>query len=107
MRLGLGANCRFSRSGNDVITRVTTIIILCAVGACGLLERDEWIELASVPRAAIEAAEAAVDGIAIVAAEVEIEDGVTVYELEGYAQGIEYSIEVTAQGQIIEIEPQA
>lgn len=70
---------------------------------------DEEVEipLSEVPQAAIDAAKAAVPGIVFEEAEREIEDGVTVYCLEGEAGGVEYEVEVTADGTVNEVETEA
>ena len=62
------------------------------------------IPLSEVPAEALKAAQGAVDGITITEAEMEKEDGQTVYELEGKANGKEYEIEVTAEGKVLEVE---
>jgi hypothetical protein len=46
----------------------------------------------------------AVDGINITEAEMEKEDGQTVYVFEGDANGKEYEIEVTPEGKVNEVE---
>ena len=57
-----------------------------------------------MPKAAVEAAQKAVENITLTEAEVEEEAGQKVYVLEGTANGMEYEIEVTADGKIIELE---
>ena len=79
-----------------------TAISLLFAGTFALAEED--IDLADVPDRVMAAAIAAVDGIEITEAEVEDEDGQTVYELEGEANGIEYEIEVAADGTVLEVE---
>ena len=79
---------------------ITGSLVLAASIACA----DEEIDLSEVPTAAMEAAMAAVEGIRITEAEVEVEDGQTVYELEGKANGVEYEIEVSADGKVLEVE---
>jgi preprotein translocase subunit SecD len=68
---------------------------------------EKEIPLAQVPNRAIQAAQNAVDGIALTEAEVEIEDGQTIYVLEGMAKGTEYEIEVTSAGKVLEVEQEA
>lgn len=65
---------------------------------------EEGVALADVPASVIDAATAAVEGIQITSAEVEVEDGETVYELEGTADGVDYEIEITADGRVLEVE---
>jgi len=57
-----------------------------------------------VPEPALTAAQGAVEGITLTEAEMETEDGQTVYVLEGEAAGKEYEIEVTADGKVLEVE---
>jgi uncharacterized membrane protein YkoI len=71
-----------------------------------MFESEKEIPLAQVPDAAIAAAKSAVDGIALKEAEVEDEDGQTIYILEGVAGGQEYEIEVTGEGKVLEVEQQ-
>lgn len=65
---------------------------------------EEEIPLSDVPEAVMNAAKAAVPGIVFEEAEREVEDGVTVYSLEGEAGGVEYEVEVTADGKVNEVE---
>jgi len=65
---------------------------------------ERRIELSEVPDKVMEAAKQAVEGILLTAAEVEIERGVTIYELLGTAHGKRYEIEVTEDGRVIEVE---
>lgn len=67
-------------------------------------EDEEEVSLDDVPEAVKAAAKGAVEGIALTEAEVEEEDGQTVYTLEGKANGKEYAIEVTADGKVLEVE---
>lgn len=65
---------------------------------------EQEVSLDDVPLTAIQAAENALPGIRLTEAEIELEDGIDVYELEGERDGKQYEIEVTADGKIIEIE---
>ena len=65
---------------------------------------DIEIPLSDVPQKVIDAARSAVPGIVFEEASVEMEDGLEVFELEGEADGVEYEIEVTAEGEVLEIE---
>jgi uncharacterized membrane protein YkoI len=85
------------------------VSVMFAAGAIVLIsatavsqERD--VPIADVPAAVLAAAQAAVPGLAISEAEVEVEDGRDVYEIEGTADGVEYEIEITADGEVLEIE---
>lgn len=87
---------------------VLMVIALIGVAGCAsmedLLESEEEVDLANVPEIVLEAARGAVEGIVLSEAEIETEDGATVYELEGTANGMEYEIEVTADGTVLEVE---
>ena len=89
-----------------VLSLILAVAILGLTG-CETLEdlndHDEEIPLSEVPTPALKAAQAAVDGIVLTEAEVEEEDGKTVYEIEGKANGKEYEIEVTADGKVLEV----
>ncbi|UCG56629.1 MAG: hypothetical protein JSU70_17415 [Phycisphaerales bacterium] len=86
---------------------VVGLVLICSLG-CACLESacedEKEIPLSEVPAAVVAAAEGAVEGISLTEADVEEEDGRTVYGLEGTADGIEYSIEVTADGKVLEVE---
>jgi uncharacterized membrane protein YkoI len=75
---------------------------LMVVGPAALAEDD--IDLAEVPANVMAAANAAVDDIQIMEAEVEEKNGQTIYELEGKANGVEYEIEVAADGTVRKVE---
>ena len=89
-----------------VIGLVLTCILGCAYLESGS-EDEKEIPLSQVPKAAVAAAQGAVEGITLTEAEVEEEDGRTVYELEGTANGTEYEIEVTADGTVLEVAEEA
>ncbi len=73
---------------------------------CALFEKEDEVEipLSEVPPAVMAAAQQAVPGIVIEDAELEEEDGQTVYELSGTADGREYEIEISGTGEILEVE---
>lgn len=62
------------------------------------------IALDAVPSKALEAAKGAVPGITFSAAERETEDGRVVYCLEGTKDGVRFEVEVTAEGEVVEVE---
>lgn len=66
--------------------------------------QDEAVTLDQVPEAAMKAAEAAVPGATFTGAEKEIEDGKTVYSIEGTVGGKACEVEVTPDGKVTEIE---
>jgi uncharacterized membrane protein YkoI len=65
---------------------------------------EQEIALSEVPAIVMQAALAAVPGLIVEEAELEIENGATVYDLEGTAQGEEVEVEVSAEGKVLEIE---
>ena len=67
-------------------------------------ETEVSVPLDEVPAAVMAAAKNAVPGAKFDEAESEVEDGVTVYELEGTVDGEEVEVEVTADGKVLEIE---
>ena len=86
---------------------ILTFASICILGCASLesmFEDEKEIPLSQVPAASMEAAENAVENITITEAEVEEEDGQMVYDLEGIANGVEYEIEVTADGKVLEVE---
>ena len=89
------------------LTFVIVMVLICTLGCNSLesmFEDEKEIPLSKVPEAAIEAGQQAVENITLTEAEVEEEDGQIVYILEGIADGIEYEIEVTADGKVLEVE---
>lgn len=87
------------------ILTLASIFILGCASLESMFEDEKEIPLSQVSAAAMEAAENTVENITITEAEIEEEeDGQTVYELEGIANGVEYEIEVTADGKVLEVE---
>ena len=83
------------------------LVVICGLGCATLdelFEPEKEVPLSEVPPEALKAAQGAVDGVAITEAEMEKEDGHTVYVLEGEANGKEYEIEVTPEGKVLEVE---
>ncbi|MHC4704743.1 MAG: PepSY domain-containing protein [Planctomycetota bacterium] len=86
---------------------VIGLVLICGLGCATLdelFENEKEIPLSEVPAAAMKAAQGAVEGIELTEAEVEKEDGRMVYDIEGTANGKEYTIEVTAEGEVLEVE---
>lgn len=82
-------------------------ILICGMGCASLddlFEKEKEVPLSQVPPEALKAAQGAVEGVTITEAEMEKEDGETVYIFEGEANGKEYEIEVTPQGKVLEVE---
>ncbi|MEE9254958.1 MAG: PepSY domain-containing protein [Pseudomonadales bacterium] len=79
-------------------------VVLCAGCEIFDFEDEQEIDLKDVPQAAMTSAQAAVEGIEFTFAETEVEKGVTVYALKGMAGGQDYEVEVTAEGEVLEIE---
>jgi len=91
------------RTRTFVVILASTCILGCA-SLESVTENEKEIPLSQVPKAAVEAAQKAVENITLTEAEVEEEAGQKVYVLEGTSNGMEYEIEVTADGKIIEVE---
>jgi uncharacterized membrane protein YkoI len=65
---------------------------------------DEKIPISDVPAKVLEAANSAVPGGEVTGAEKEVENGVLIYDVVKVVDGVEYEIEVTAEGVVNEIE---
>lgn len=83
---------------------VAAVVLLAGCESLGFKEAEQEISLSEVPEAIMAAATGAVPGIDISEAEIEMEDGKKVYELEGTANGSRYEIEISENGEILEIE---
>jgi len=97
---------------------LATLLALTFILGCACMEskckakkeKEEGKEIAvsQVPKAAMDAAQNAVKGVNLTEAEVEEENGQTVYTLEGKAtDGKECKIEVTADGKVLEVKQEA
>lgn len=92
--------------------RLSLIIVVCVllIGGVTLWAAvrnggiEEKIPLSNVPASVIDAANAAVPGGEITEVEMEVEDGETIYEVEKVVDGVEYDIDVTADGVVKEVE---
>lgn len=69
-----------------------------------MFEKEKEVPLSDVPAEALAAAQDTIDDIVITEAEIEKEDGQTVYVFEGDANGTKYEIEVTPEGKVLEVE---
>jgi len=67
-------------------------------------DEERPVALADVPRAVLDAAARVFPGATWLAAVVELEDGVTLYELYGLVDGDEVELEISADGEILEVE---
>ncbi|MHC4206576.1 MAG: PepSY domain-containing protein [Planctomycetota bacterium] len=86
---------------------VFSLVLICGLGCAtfdDMFDKENEVPLSEVPAEALEAAQGAVDGVTITEAEMEKEDGETVYVFEGEANGKEYEIEVTPEGKVLEVE---
>ncbi|PCJ86307.1 MAG: hypothetical protein COA54_09275 [Thiotrichaceae bacterium] len=80
-------------------------VTLALLSACNEDDKEHKIPVSEVPSNIINIVQNALPGIALKEAEIEMEDNVTVYELEGkLINGNEYEIEITESGTIIKIE---
>jgi hypothetical protein len=86
---------------------IFSLILICGLGCATLdemFEKEKEIPLSEVPPEALHAAQDAIDDIVITEAEIEEEDGQTIYVFEGDANGRKYEIEVTPEGKVLEVE---
>ena len=78
---------------------------LTLLSACDDDDKERDIPVSEVPSNLINIVQNTLPGIDLKEAEVELEDGVNVYELEGkLIDGKEYEIKITESGTILEIE---
>ncbi len=92
------------------VSVIKAFVIIAVVAACITLsaawfrevERD--IPLSEVPEEVIAAAKAEILGITLTEAEIEETRRGLIYEIEGFVDDTEYEIEITPDGEIIEVE---
>ena len=77
---------------------------LMLLAAPSFADDDIEIPMNEVPELVLAAALNAMPGIKLSEAEYEMENGQQVYELEGELNGVEYEIEVSSAGEVLEIE---
>ncbi len=81
------------------------ITAMTLLSACENDDKERDIPISEVPSNIINIIQNTLPGIALKEAEIEVEDGATVYELEGkLIDGKKYDIEITESGTIIKIE---
>ncbi len=97
-------------------SRLSLIIIACVLLIGGSIalwaavsnddaeEAEEKVPLSDVPANVLAAANSAVSGGQIPEVEREVEDGVVIYDVDKVVDGVEYEIEVTADGTVQEVE---
>ena len=84
---------------------VITLGTLCiTASASSFKEKEREIPLSEVPEQVIAAARAAVEGITLTEAEIEETRKGLIYEIEGFVGDTEYEIEITTEGDVIEVE---
>ena len=83
---------------------VALLFLITLLASCAAFEKETEIPLTEVPEPVMSAALGAVPGIVIEEAELEEEDGEMVYELSGTAGDKEYEIEISASGEVLEVE---
>lgn len=84
---------------------LSTVLLLSACAySPEAYEYELDIDLDAVPANVIQAATDALPGIELSAAEYEEEDGMMIYELEGMLGDTLYEIEITPEGEVLEIE---
>ena len=78
---------------------------LSLLNACDNDDKDRDIPVSEVPANIINVIQNTLPGIALKEAEIELKNGVKIYELEGkLISGKKYEIEITESGTIIKIE---
>lgn len=81
-----------------------SVVMEDADGADETSEVEEAIPLSQVPARVLQAARARLPGIVFEEAEREVVRGHVVYGLEGSVDGKEYELDVTEDGQVLEVE---
>lgn len=87
-----------------LITLTAAIALTGCATSTEEIENEMDIELTAVPAEVMAAALDALPGIEFTEAEYEEEDGLMVYELEGVLGDAIYEIEITPEGEVLEIE---
>jgi len=88
-----------------ILLSLFIIIAMTLLSACEDVGKERDIPVSEVPSNIINIIQNTLPGIALKEAEIEVEDGATVYELEGkLIDGKKYDIEITESGTIIKIE---
>ncbi len=84
----------------------SALLAMTLLSSCASMQDDDEVpvDLADVPPAVMVAALSAKPGINITSAELEMEDGEQVYELEGSVAGEMFEIEVSTTGELLEVE---
>jgi len=95
-----------SRSSLSLVILICALLIGGSIALWAAVNNDdgEKVPISDVPDEVLEAANSAVPGGEITAVEREVEDGVTIYDVEKVVDGVEYEIEVTADGVVKEVE---
>lgn len=83
---------------------LSTVLMTGCAGLPDWQDEEQDIELYAAPAAVIRAAERAVPGIELTAAQREREDGEIIYEFEGTLDGQVYEIEVNLAAEVLEVE---
>ncbi|MCZ6673527.1 MAG: hypothetical protein O7C75_11390 [Verrucomicrobia bacterium] len=86
-----------------LFNRILIISITTSATVLSISAEEKDIPLTEVPEAVLKTAKAEVPGIKLLEAEVEEENGVTVYELEGVKEGFEYELEISKDGKLLEL----
>ena len=87
---------------NQRLSAAFILVLLSVTSANG--DNDDSIPLKGVPQAVIKTAIEAVEGIELLKAELEKEDGVTVYEIKGTTKDFDYEMEISKDGKLLELE---
>ena len=88
-----------------ILPSLFIITAITLLSACEDSDKERNIPVSEVPSNIIIIIQNTLPGIALNEAEIEVEDGATVYQLEGkLIDGKKYDIEITESGTIIKVE---
>ena len=85
-------------------TLLSLTLVLVGFIGCGNDNSVVSLSPASTPDVVLQAADDAVPGGEITGIEREEEDGEYIYEVQKLVDGVNYEIEITAEGEVLEIE---
>ena len=89
---------------STLITLTSALLLSGCAHTNASAEKEQEIPLSEVPPHIMKAAKASMKGFLPHEAELEVEDGQTIYEIEGTVKGRVYEVEVDMQGKVLEVE---
>lgn len=90
-----------------LIVLISTLLIGGSIALWAAVSNDDddvTVPISEVPAKVLDAANSRVPGGEITAVEMDVEDGVTIYDVIKVVDGVRYEIEVTADGVVNEVE---